>query len=547
MNNQRVFLILIALFFAILACSISSTNPSPTDPEGGVGVPLPPDEDYGVLCFVEFEHTIVASAPVFESFFSQDGGLTWIQEGFDYGGLAGSDCTPNIKLLRELWVPPGGQVRYRFNPGESVEISQDQGQNWAIAYDLSNISWEPVTEPDPKWEVIVQPGPLDAMIDPRSGNLLLAMGHVGILVGLPSGDWHWVRAGRYTLEAVSPDQIPETEEDVTEETVLLPPSSLVAPDVEVDTENNYVNALAFAPDGTVLAISGFEGGIKLYDFRQGDLLHWQQWGQDVQHRKLYGAIFSADGKTLITCGTNVDQTLRFWDVDSWAQIKVHEGYQTSALDAGAYAGDQYLAVAFGIDPAVKDQVHVFSLPEGELVTTLSSQLGDLSSVLLIPETRIIAVGSSSGGVEVWNYDLGERLSINENGDKDDVRAAIYLKVHALGYDPQNQALLTLTGDGRLIAWDISTGEMVRQLAVAIPHGWYISSNAFSEDGSLVAVGMQNGPLLVFDSKSGQLLSRQWIEEGGTLMQLAFSPDGEWLAAGFANGRVKLWRVERLIE
>jgi WD40 repeat protein len=58
--------------------------------------------------------------------------------------------------------------------------------------------------------------------------------------------------------------------------------------------------------------------------------------------------------------------------------------------------------------------------------------------------------------------------------------------------------------------------------------------------------MHNGPLLVFDSSSGELFSRQWINEEGTLQKLAFSPDGQWLAAGFTTGKVKIWRVDHLI-
>ena len=38
--------------------------------------------------------------------------------------------------------------------------------------------------PNPVRTLVVQPGPLDAMIDPASGNLLLAMGHAGVLLRL---------------------------------------------------------------------------------------------------------------------------------------------------------------------------------------------------------------------------------------------------------------------------------------------------------------------------------------------------------------------------
>ena len=117
---------------------------------------------------------------------------------------------------------------------------------------------------------------------------------------------------------------------------------------------------------------------------------------------------------------------------------------------------------------------------------------------------------------------------------------------ALGYHSAKDALMGLRGDGLLTAWDMSTGDLAWQLALQIPHGWYVNTATFSADGRLVAVGMYNGPLLVFDSSSGELFSRQWINEEGTLQKLAFSPDGMWLAAGFTTGKVKIWRVDHLI-
>lgn len=537
MHKRMVFLLSLMVLLTF-ACRFSSDDPINPDP-GSIGVPLPPNEDYGVLCFVEFQESIAASAPVFDSFYSRDGGLTWKQEGPIEGGISGSLCNPNYILPKEVWVPPDGMVRYRFTPGESIEVSLDKGQNWEVTYDLTEIQWEPVNPPDEDREVIVRPGPLDAMLDPNSGNLLLAMGHAGVLVGLPSGEWRWISAGRYSQNAVTPDQS-ATGDGATVEETQPPLSVLVLPDIEINTENNYVNALAFAPDGTVLAASGFEGGIKLYDFRKGDLLHWQQWGQDVQHRKLYGAAFSEDGKILITCGTNVDQILNIWDLASWELIKAFEGYQTSVLDTGFFNGKQYLAVVY------QNQPKIFQLPEGKEISTVSGNLSDVSSVFFLPGTPYIAMGSASGEVEVWDYTRTESIFYSQPTMGPDSQTSLSNKVYTQSYDPSEDVMIALQGNGRLTAWEVPSGGLIRQLVLHIPHGWYISRSAFSEDGSLVAVGMQNGPLLLFDSRSGQVLSRQWIEDGGTLMQLAFSPNGDWLAAGFANGRVKIWQVDRLI-
>lgn len=522
MSHKRFLILFIFLIF-IQACQTSSS--------GSGGVPLPPDEDFGVLCFVEFEDTIVANAPNFHVFYSQDGGLTWQEEGFDYSRLSGSDCSPNKVLPTELWATPNGSVRYRFNPGHSIEISLDNGKTWEVEYDLSPIRWEPINTPEPSYEIIAQAGPLDAIIDSNSGNLLLAMGHAGILLGQPSGEWRWVSVGPYTNDELVTIATPRDEDDTK------PPSStLITPDLEMDTENNYVNALAFAPDGTRLAASGFDGGIKLFNFPQGDLVTWQQWGQDARYSKLYGAIFSPDGGTLITCGTNVDQTLRFWDVESWELINQYEGYQTSVLDVGTYVDEQFFAIGLG------SQVKIFRLPEGEEFAFFDSQLSGIASLRFIPETSLIAVGGVDGGVELWNFDQGEIIFTLQPDYNADGRRSLYTKVDSMGYDPTEGVLMALFGDGRLSAWCVTTGEPIWYLALNVPHGWYMNTSAFSPDAIKVAVGMYNGTLILFDSKSGKTLTRQWISDGGTLMRLAFSPDSQWFAAGFTTGQVKIWQV-----
>ncbi len=326
-----------------------------------------------------------------------------------------------------------------------------------------------------------------------------------------------------------------------DEDIRLPTFEQIRTDFEIDTQSNFVDVMVFSPDGAHLAMSGFDGGIKLFGFPEGELQHWLQWGADGRYDRLYGAVFSRDGETLITCGTNVDQMLRFWDVKSWDSINEFEGYQTSALDVGRLANEAYLAIGLG------NQVRIFRLPEGQEVAFLESQLGrsHVASLRFIPETKLLAVGGTAGGVELWDFDQREIVFTLDPDRQDDGRKSFYQYVKSLGYDPTEGILMALLGDGRLSAWNVSEGKLAWELALQVPHGWYINTAAFSEDGRRVAVGMHNGPFLLFDSHTGQTLSRQWTYEG-TLMQLALSPDGEWLAVGYANGRAKIWQVDALI-
>ena len=541
MNRFRFIMCFKWVVFLLLsaACSDQGINI-------GIGgaVPLPPTEDFGVVCFIELQDAVLASAPNFHTFISTDGGLSWQEndQQMDFGG--GADCSPNSQLPDMLWVTADGQMRYRITPGVSVEMTQDAGISWNEVFDLTSEEWQPISTPESGKEVVVQPGPLDAMIETRTGNLLLAMGHLGILVRKPSGEWQWVTAGRYG-HATSTDEA--IDQAITFPDELPSGSNPINPDFVIDTQNAYVNAMVFSPDSKLLAVSGFDGGIKIYAIPGNSLVYWHKWAESASQMKLYGAVFAPDGKTLITCGTNVDQTLRFWDVAGWEEINHHTGYQTSVMDAGSYIGKNFLAVAFGETPSAADQVKMFLLPGGKEIASLSGNVGVMSDVRFITESSLLAAGGNSGAVELWNFDRYERVMTLPSQSIVENRSALYLQVVALGYDSTESVLLVLNGEGLLSTWQMPDGESVGQLSLSLPHGWYVTSAAFSPDGKQVAVGMFNGALLMFDSESGALLAQQWLSKDGSLMKVAFSPNGELLAVGFASGLVRVWQLDNLVK
>ena len=98
--------------------------------------------------------------------------------------------------------------------------------------------------PEPGTDVVVQPGPLDAMIHPASGNLLLAMGHAGILLRLPAGEWQWVEAGRYyhgDLSSIRAEAARLKAQHSGSPPAVIP----LPPDTVIKAHENYTTSLVF--------------------------------------------------------------------------------------------------------------------------------------------------------------------------------------------------------------------------------------------------------------------------------------------------------------
>jgi len=152
--------------------------------------------DYGIACLYASGGQIVAVGGPFASeraFVSGDGGLTWSEDSDRAEALA---C-PEQRKPETLRVPDTLEV-YRFAPGERVERSTDDGQTWTTAVDLGGNDARAAYRrkvqgaADP-----VGPGPLDALYDPSTGHVILAMGREGVLVRTGDGEWRWVALDAY--------------------------------------------------------------------------------------------------------------------------------------------------------------------------------------------------------------------------------------------------------------------------------------------------------------------------------------------------------------
>ncbi|HKB38866.1 MAG TPA: c-type cytochrome domain-containing protein, partial [Gemmataceae bacterium] len=107
-----------------------------------------------------------------------------------------------------------------------------------------------------------------------------------------------------------------------------------------------IYALAFRPDGKVLATAGYDRLIKLWDLETGKLLRDLKDHSDA----VYGVAFSPDGKLLAS--GSADRTVKVWDVATGTRL-YSLGEATDWVYAVAWAPDGKHVAAGGVDKSIR--------------------------------------------------------------------------------------------------------------------------------------------------------------------------------------------------
>lgn len=153
--------------------------------------------DPGITCFSLQNQTVFAQAG-YSTFSTMDGGMTWQTETMGESRLCQRPITEDEDDWLEI-VSQGGKLYYRYQAGKSIEESIDNRNTWNTI-----LEFPPLSEAKKQYYlsshqgyVKFSPGPLDAIVDPKTSNVIFAMGHQGVLVLQPNGDWAWATVGKY--------------------------------------------------------------------------------------------------------------------------------------------------------------------------------------------------------------------------------------------------------------------------------------------------------------------------------------------------------------
>ena len=149
-----------------------------------------------------------------------------------------------------------------------------------------------------------------------------------------------------------------------------------------------VEALAFSPDGRLLASGGASEAIKLWEVATG-----REAKSLTGHRAWVSSIsFSPDGK-LLASGAG-DKTIKLWEVATGRELRTFTGHQ-DALNSVAFSPDGKLLASgcreafHGKDTTIK----LWEVATGRELRSLNGHQSYVNSVAFSPDGRTLASGS----------------------------------------------------------------------------------------------------------------------------------------------------------
>jgi WD40 repeat protein len=345
--------------------------------------------------------------------------------------------------------------------------------------------------------------------------------------------------------------------------------------------------IAFSPDGRRVAV-GSDSVVRVIEARTR-----VQKAETAVAGEAGGMVFTKDGSRLVVrLGGDPGVDARIAVLNAATLKPIGRPIEPGSF-AGAYVGVWYAAPQFALMPddrflltASEDrELAQWDLRSGRKKRTWTIEEGTAPALAVSPDGRTAAVGMRdgvqlvdlrSGAVRRATADLDGSpnyvrfspdgttvVSTNRDGTvtRWDVESTALLEtlrghsnfVQQPVFSPDGKTLYTASHDGTAIAWDL-TGERSLGRPFTFTSDRMFEKTGFdghpgklSPDGRLIAVGLRDRGIALWDTRTLRPVGLPLLGTGGEVKSLDFSPDGRTLAAATVGGSdnvptVTLWNV-----
>ena len=236
-----------------------------------------------------------------------------------------------------------------------------------------------------------------------------------------------------------------------------------------------IRCVEFSPDGNRLATNSGDNTAKIWDMSllvaslpTGSKLSSAAPFSIPRLRtlkghtgRIYSMAFLADSDRLIT--GSADQTLRLWETSTGQCLHIFEGHSryvfsvaVSPVSLRLQGIENQALIASGSDDQT---IRLWNVDTGACLRVLEGHRGWVQAIAFSPDGSLLASGSTDQTVKLWQVATGICLQT----------LAGHREVRSVSFSPDGQQLATGSDDETVRLWDISTGECVKTLRADRPY------------------------------------------------------------------------------